>query len=385
MQSSTLTCPPQTWDLAELAPLACSPPHTVGAVVLVAVLVGFGVFVKMKAKKPPASAPPVALIAVSLITGKEKDLEGATMEEARAEGARAEKAKAERLSRARQHARRQAKSEAVPEGVREALPETESERREAHDFGSRGALAHAAEVVKSEQLLRVRLSHARLRLAQAQASSELGGERERREAAARARLERVVKARAGSAAVKARLEAATVRFALDSAAAAVAAQEQKEAEDASANVWAQVGRRCTGTASQRTEAEAQAASERTVKGAHLRRAQARLQEAQERLGQAELELALCKADERAIHLIAPPHSPKLQRPAEVPASGLDSEGEDISSSRPQSDGRACVANGPPSLPPPDDDDDARVQALQWLSEQSGRSSPSGRTSPLLRA
>ena len=32
------------------------PPHTVGAVVLVAALVGVGVFVKMKAKKPPASA-----------------------------------------------------------------------------------------------------------------------------------------------------------------------------------------------------------------------------------------------------------------------------------------------------------------------------------------
>ena len=52
------------------------PPHTVSAVALVAALVGVGVYVKMKSKKPPASAPPVALTAVSLTTGKEKDLEG---------------------------------------------------------------------------------------------------------------------------------------------------------------------------------------------------------------------------------------------------------------------------------------------------------------------
>ena len=43
-------------DLAELAPLACPPPaHTVGVVAVVA-LVGVGVYFKMKAKKPPASA-----------------------------------------------------------------------------------------------------------------------------------------------------------------------------------------------------------------------------------------------------------------------------------------------------------------------------------------
>jgi len=41
-------------DLAELAPLA-PPAHTVGVVAVVA-LVGVGVYFKMKAKKPPASA-----------------------------------------------------------------------------------------------------------------------------------------------------------------------------------------------------------------------------------------------------------------------------------------------------------------------------------------
>ena len=66
-----------------------------------------------------------------------------------------------------------------------------------------------------------------------------------------------------------------------------AAQAEKEAADASAKAWSQVhmSRVRAGTAAQRAEAEARAARERAAEEEHLKQAQARMKEAQERLQQ----------------------------------------------------------------------------------------------------
>ena len=150
-----------------------------------------------------------------------------------------------------------------------------------------------------------------------------------------------------------RLQKATTLLAAAQAEAIAAAQEEKEADDASNHAWAQVHllRVRTQRAKVEAETEALAARERAERAAGLRLAQAKLDEAQERLRQSELELAVCEADARAFQFIPPVHSPIRQQLA-----GLfgGSRLEDLLQGRatPQSDWRTRAASGPMALPSP---------------------------------
>ena len=179
-----------------------------------------------------------------------------------------------------------------------------------------------------------------------------------------------------SSAAKARLEAATVLLAEAQAEATAAAQVEKRVSDASANAWAKVHlhRVRKHTAAQRAETEAEAealeAREREKKAARQKAAQVKLDEAQERLRQSELELAACEADARAFQFIPPKHSLMLH--------GITPE--ERSSERPQSDWRKRAARGPLSLPDPAGGD-AIVRTLHFPAIVHGDTSSCGALGP----
>jgi hypothetical protein len=134
----------------------------------------------------------------------------------------------------------------------------------------------------------------------ADARRRLAAEQARREAAlAQTETQRETALEAA----RARLQLATAQLAEIAAEATVAAQEEKKAAETVANAWSQVhiAHVRTGTAAQRAAVEANAARQRAEEEARLRHAKAKLAEVQKRLRQTERQLALCKAEERALN------------------------------------------------------------------------------------
>ena len=134
--------------------------------------------------------------------------------------------------------------------------------------------------------------------------------------------------------MQARLEAATKQLAEIKVETTAAAQAEREATDASAKAWSAVtdaniqltmSRVRAGTAGQHAEAEARAARQRAAEEERLRRAQARMKEAQEGLVQSARELALCEAQERSLDELLAQAAEKAQRAADAAAPPVTSE------------------------------------------------------------